>query len=447
MNSQQINKILEVSQGEKYEYDTSKTWIDLFREQEVKDPDKIAVVDKNSSMTYKELNEASDKIAAYLINNGVKVNEFVAVKMGRVKEFVSVVIGIQKAGAAYVPIDLDYPEARAEYMLKNSEAKIIFTDKLAAEVLKTSSQITEHRLSSENLAYMIYTSGSTGKPKGVMIQHKALLNFVHFIRERWHLTEKSRITCHSNFAFDGSIEDLCPVLTAGGTLFIVSEEIRRDIFEMRNFIEKYEITGGSFTTLFAQMLAAGEEPLNVDYICVGGEAMTTIPNVTGSIYNAYGPTEFTVDATYIELGKSLEYNPIPIGRPLYNCAAFIVGKNNELLQVGETGELCLSGPQLALGYWKLSELTAEKFTELKISDSDTRKIYHTGDLARYNKDGQLEFLGRIDFQVKLRGFRVEPGEIESCALKYPAIIQAAAAVKKIFFAYITRQKKLLTNKN
>lgn len=443
MNSQEINKILEVSQGKKYEYDTSKTWIDLFREQAVKNPDKIAVVNKNTTMTYKELDEASDKIAAYLINNGVKVNEFVAVKMGRVKEFMSVVIGIQKAGAAYVPIDLDYPEARAEYILKNSEAKIIFTNEIAAEVLKMPLKIThaEYRLSHENLAYMIYTSGSTGNPKGVMIQHKALLNLVHFIRERWHMNEQSRISCHSSFAFDGSIEDLYPVLTAGGTLFIVPEEIRHDIFEMRNFIEKNKITGGYFTTLFAQILAAGKEPLNVDYISVGGEAMTENLNVSGTVYDTYGPTEFTVDATYFELEKGKEYNPIPIGRPLYNCAAFIVEKNNELLPIGETGELCLSGPQLALGYWKLPELTDEKFTALKISDGDVRKIYHTGDLARYNKDGQLEFLGRIDFQVKLRGFRIELGEIESSALKYPGIIQAAAAVrKKILCLYYTSEK-------
>ena len=427
----ETRKILAISEGERYAYDTSETWVDLFKKQVQLHPQKVAVADEGSSMSYSELDEASDKIATYLLEHGLKKEAFVAICMGRCKEFMAAALGVHKAGGAYVPIDLDYPAARVAYMLEDSEAGIVLTEKLVRQALETCAPLPaeNYGCTPEGLAYMIYTSGSTGKPKGVMIQHKALVNFVHFIRERWHLTEKSRIACHSNFAFDASVEDLYPALTAGGCVYIVPEEARRDIFEMKAFLKQHEINGGCYSTQFGQMLAAGSEPLELDYLCVGGEAMTRQLNVRGSVYNTYGPTEFTVDATYFELEQGKEYTPIPIGRPLYNCAAFVLGENRELLPLGEVGELCLSGPQLAKGYWKRPELTAEKFVEVKIADGDVRRVYRTGDLARYNEEGLLEFFGRMDFQVKLRGFRIELGEVESAALKYPGIIQAAAEVK------------------
>ncbi|MBR6012373.1 MAG: amino acid adenylation domain-containing protein [Selenomonadaceae bacterium] len=438
-----LKKILEVSTGEKFSYDTSKTFLDLFKIQVEKNSDKIAVADENSEMTYKELDELSDKVASWLIDNEVSENEFVAIRMGRVKEFIVAAIGIWKVGAAYLPIDFEYPAGRIAYMLEDSETKITITEKIITEILETSEKISKenYKTSPENLAYMIYTSGSTGKPKGVMIQHKAVLNFIHFIKERWGLTENSRIACHSNFAFDASVENLYPALITGGTVFIVPEDARRDVFEMQKFIEQKKINGGSYTTRFGQMLT-GEKLLDVDYICLGGEVMTSVPNVRGKIFNAYGPTEFTVGATYFELEKDREYNPIPIGRPLYNCSAFIVDKENKLLPLGEIGELCLAGSQLAKGYWKRPELTSEKFNEIQVGEEKI-KVYHTGDLAKYNDDGNLEFCGRMDFQVKLRGFRIELGEIETCAAKFSGIVQVAAEVKQdTLCLYYTAQKNI-----
>ena len=393
----QLKRILSVSEGEKFEYDPSCTWVDLFLKMVKEHPQDIAVEDAEGVLTYRELDDASNRIAGYLLSSGLKPDGFVGVRMSRNKGFPAVILGIHKAGGAYVPIDLDYPQDRVTYMLADSEARIIINDDSAADAVRTGSPLSpaDYRCRPDGLAYMIYTSGSTGRPKGVMIQHKALLNFVHFIRERWHLTADSRIACHSNFAFDASVEDLYPVLTAGGTLVIIPEEIRKDIFEMRAFIQDRHITGGCYSTRFGQILAADQE-LNVSYLCLGGEAMTSVPKVTGSVYNTYGPTEFTVDATYFELEKGKEYNPIPIGRPLFNCAAFILDEKLEPLPLGEVGELCLSGPQLALGYWKRPDLTAEKFTEIRIAEGDVRKIYRTGDLARYNEDGQLELCGRMD---------------------------------------------------
>ena len=446
--SMDIKKILEVSTGEKFEYDTTKTWLDLFKVQTATSPEKMAVADENSALSYRELDELSDKVATWLIENGTEENKFVAIRMGRVKEFVAAVIGIWKIGAAYMPIDLDYPEERISYMLEDSESKITITEKIFAEIEKISSPSKNYKTSPKNLAYMIYTSGTTGKPKGVMIQHKALLNFVHFIKNRWALTENSRISCHSNFAFDASVEDLYPVLMTGGTLFIVPELARHDIFEMQKFIEKNKITGGGYTTRFGQILAA-KTMLGLDYICVGGEAMTQVPNVSGKIFNTYGPTEFTVDATYFELEKGKTYNPIPIGRPLYNCAAFIVDKETKtkLLPLDEIGELCLAGPQIAAGYWKRPELTAEKFNYIKVGNEKV-KVYHTGDLAKYNDEGFLEFYGRIDFQVKIRGYRVELPEIEEIIRHFEGIKDTVVVALdkpsggKYIVAYVVSDKKV-----
>ena len=429
--NEQFTRILAVSEGEKLAYDAAETWLDLFLREVKKHPNQTAVEDESGSFSYRELHEASDRVAGYLMRKGLRENEFVAVKMHREKEFLAVVLGIHKAGGAYVPIDLDYPTERIAYMLDDCEARLVMTDVTAAAALKTEAAFFPegYRCKPDTLAYMIYTSGSTGKPKGVMIQHKALLNFIHFIRSRWHLTADSRIGCHSNFAFDASVEDLFPVLTVGGTLVIVPEEVRKDIFDMQKFLRDRRVTGGCYSTRFGQILAM-DKALNVDYICLGGEAMTGVPNVTGAVYNTYGPTEFTVDATYYEIEKDRDYHPIPIGRPLYNCAAFILDENLELLPLGEIGELCLAGPQLALGYWKRPELTQEKFVDVRIAEGDVRKVYRTGDLARYNAEGQLEFCGRIDSQVKLRGFRIELGEVETAALKFAGIRQAAAEVRK-----------------
>ena len=226
-----LEKILEVSAGEKLAYDTNKTWLHLFKEQAGKTPDSIAVVDENTSISYQALDELSDKVADWLREKGTEENNFVAIRMGRVKEFLAAVIGIWKIGAAYLPIDLDYPAPRVEYMLADSEAKITLTEEIMARIAKRPAPALDYKNTPEHLAYMIYTSGTTGNPKGVMIQHKALLNFVHFIKKHWHLTASSRIACHSNFSFDASVEDLYPVLLTGGTLFIVPEEERHDIPE------------------------------------------------------------------------------------------------------------------------------------------------------------------------------------------------------------------------
>ncbi len=437
VSEEQARQLLALSKGETLEYDTTETWIDLFKRQVAERPDQTAVVAADGSFTYRQLDEASDAVAHYLTEKGIQPDTFVAIRMGRSRLFMAAALGAHKASVAYVPIDLEYPAERVEYMMADSEAALTLDGdtvrSISEEFFDERSGKTERRMNTphssltpESLAYMIYTSGSTGKPKGVMIQHKALLNFVHFIRREWRLTSESRIACHSNFAFDAAVEDLYPVLTVGGTLYIVPEEARMDIGLLRQYLKDNAITGGCYTTQLGQLLGSGE-PLDVDYICLGGEKMTTTPQTTGRVLNTYGPTEFTVDATYFEVEKGRHYDNIPIGRPLYNLTALVLDNEGNLLPKGATGELCMAGPQMAKGYWKRPELTAEKFCEVTIA-GERMKVYRTGDLVRWNANDQLEYLGRIDTQVKLRGFRIELGEIEARAAMFEGIAMVAAEV-------------------
>jgi len=443
LEKKELEEVLTLSKGSELKYDESLTWLDLFKEQVKKDPGHIAVADEFGSFTYEELDRMSDELAAALIEvNGVKPDDFVAVRIDRLKEFFVAVIAIHKAGAAYLPIDLESPAERTAYMMHDSGARLTLTKKKVLQLCRTGKNrsVLPYRCRQDGRAYMIYTSGSTGEPKGVVIPQRALTNFVHAIMHQWGLTENSRIALHANFAFDASVEDIFPPLCAGGSVFIIPERIRKDIFEVRDFITKNQINGGCYSTLFGQLLAM-DEPLDVDYFCLGGEAMTVIPKVRGRIFNSYGPTEFTVDATWHELEKDREYENIPIGRPLSNCAAYIVNDRLELVSRGETGELCLSGPQLALGYHNRPELTKEKFTTIDLLNGERVKIYRTGDLARWNEEGELEYAGRIDTQVKLRGFRVELGEIERCATLFTGMSQAAAEVRKeILCLYYTASR-------
>lgn len=439
------------SQGEKMEYDEKETFPSIFIQQALKTPNNNAVVDENGSYTYAELNALSASLARKLVELGVGQNEshFVSIMLGYQKEFVVAAIGVERAGGAYVPLDYDYPNERLQYMLEDSESNVLITSHAIMDEKNTDGKFKANNIlyiddflqnhvgeegsvfnlsAPEGLAYMIYTSGSTGKPKGVMISHRAKTNFVHFIAKEWHHTENSRICCHSSFSFDASIEDLYPVLTVGGTLYTVPQDARKDMELLHKFIIDNGITGGCYTTQLGIMLLQQYPDLPVDYLVVGGEKMAANPSCKTRLINTYGPTEFTVDATYFDTVPGKEYKNIPIGRPLHNSYAFVVDPYGQLVPKGIAGELCMAGRQVATGYWKREDLTAEKFVKCPFADEI---MYHTGDLVRYNEDGDIEYLGRIDSQVKLRGFRIELGEIEALIANYPGIRMESVQVREI----------------
>jgi amino acid adenylation domain-containing protein len=444
--------LISLSKGAEMDYDQSKTWLDLFEEQVQKAPDALAVADKDGQLTYGELDKWSDELAAWLQNQQVHPDEFVALHMDRTKEFVVAVVGVHKAGAAYLPIDPEYPEDRINFMLSDSEARLVI-DKLTidngqltindkeADVQRSSQRHTlsertfnvqRSKPSPENLAYMIYTSGSTGQPKGVMLHHRGLMNFTMATIDINELTSADRISSHRSFSFDAHIEDIFPTLAVGASVHIMPQEIRKDLDAIYNFLVKHQITGGGYTTSIAKLLLANYD-LQQRFITCGGEALTNVVSDRVQIINVYGPTECTDHIATYKLERGRSYKTIPIGRPFPNGYCFIMDGRGDLMPKGVAGELCYAGPQRGYGYWHLDDLTKEAFTKIQLNNT-TYEIYKTGDLARYNEEGLIECLGRIDNQVKLRGFRIEMGEIESAALSCEGIQLAAAEVKTVFGA-------------
>ncbi|MBO7347139.1 MAG: amino acid adenylation domain-containing protein, partial [Bacteroidaceae bacterium] len=343
-------------------------------------------------------------------------------------------IAIHKAGAAYVPIDLEYPEERQQYMLSDSEAKVVIDSQFIAETDFSQDATSIDLSTADGLAYMIYTSGSTGRPKGVMIRQRGLSSYISSMVDVHGISSEDRISVYFPFAFDGHVMDLYPALTQGGSVHIVPSAIRRDLRAIKNFIMEHGITGGCFIPSIGTLLIENG-PLPLRYMDMGGERMVGLVSKDVQLINCYGPTECTnmISAYLLERGRT--YSNIPIGRPLANCQCFIVDTNNRMVPRGVAGELCIAGIQVGVGYWKRPELTAEKFVPCPFLSSSQDgmpvRMYHTGDLCRWNDEHQLEFLGRTDEQVKLRGYRIELGEIESCANSYKGIRQAVAAVREI----------------
>ena len=452
LSAEESKSVAALCQGKDMDYDASATFPSLFMQQAASRGDATAVADEQGTYTYTQLNLLTGALAQALIDLGVQPNHFVSIMLGYQKEFLVAAIAVEKSGGAYVPLDYDYPNDRLLYMLEDSESQvlitshaiydeknaegeftaknILFIDDFLRDAKPTASDAELNRAEPDNLAYMIYTSGSTGKPKGVMIPHRAKAHFVTFIAREWRHTENSRICCHSSFSFDASIEDLYPVLTVGGTLYVVPQEARKDLALLHQFIEKNHITGGCYTTQLGQMLLQQYPDLPVDYLVVGGEKMTVAPECRCRLINTYGPTEFTVDATYYDVEPGKHYRNIPIGRALHNLSAYVVDTYGHLVPQGVPGELCMAGVQMAAGYWKREDLTQTAFSEISVAGKSV-KVYHTGDLVRYNEAGAIEYLGRIDTQVKLRGFRIELGEIETLIGKYPGILMESVQVREV----------------
>ncbi len=421
-------QLMQLSAGERTDFDRSLTVVDMFLLQTKKNPDATAVSDGNCALTYRELECLSRVLANRLKSDGVGAGSFVGVDTTPCCEFLVAALAIMRAGGAYVPVDPHLPPKRREHIICDAEIKIL----VDAGYVRTCVSSDEPALpidhsTPQGIAYMIYTSGSTGKPKGVAVRHIGLANLVRFCVRRWPLNCNSRIACHSTLAFDASVEDLFPVLTVGGCVVMVPEAVRTDLDALALFMQRQHVTGGCLTTRLGVALADAH-PLDVDYLCLGGERLMSNPTVKGRVYNTYGPTEFTVDATYCELEKGRAYGSIPIGRPLDNCHAFVVDPYGCLLPQGGVGELWLAGPQVAAGYWHDDQLTEKNFTACSFFEGT---VYHTGDLVRWNNDGLLEYVGRVDNMMKIDGMRISLEEIEQRMLSIPQVSSAAVVAEEV----------------
>jgi amino acid adenylation domain-containing protein len=445
ISPEEKSELLELSRGETIDYDSSETIVDLFHRQALLRPDNIAVVDEVSEITYAELDHRSDLLATALRKAGVGTDTFVAIMLPRCKEFLIAVFAVFKAGGAYIPLDNDYPKERLSFMLKDSDAHILITTGTLLKDCQTEQYFPREKqllmddfdfnepshpinfAQPSGLAYMIYTSGTTGMPKGVMIEHQSLRAYLGWHESQVKITHEDHCALHSSFSFDASLDDLMPPLVQGAQLHILSSELRHNMQEMNDYFKKHKIVGLTMSTqLGIEMLNNYQLPLR--YLLLGGSKMSKVPIGNTRVINGYGPTEFTVCSSYYTLEQDEKHDNIPIGRPVPNSISVVVDTEGHLVPQGTVGELCLIGRQMSRGYWKLEELTKERFVDCSFLSG--QKMFRTGDLVRWNEEGLLEYIGRIDNQIKLYGYRIELEEIENKISQCPGVISTAVVVHK-----------------
>ncbi len=425
---------------------------DLFEAQVDLNPDRIAVECGASRMTYRELDEAANRLARHLVTLGVGPESCVAFWLPRSTDVYVALLGILKAGAAYVPLDAEYPVDRVAYILENSQSQIVIaTSEFANRLVgfdgtmislesdaRSISQQPSTRIprsdrgyASTNLCYVIYTSGSTGKPKGVQIEHRNAVHLVQTEATRFAIRSDDRVYQGFSIAFDASVEELWLAWYAGATLVVATAEMVHAGPDLPRILTELGITVLSCVpTLLAMM--EGDLP-TVRLLIVGGEACSRdlVARWCQSgrrMFNTYGPTEATVIATWTECDPA---KSVTIGEPLPGYTAFVMDEQGRPLVPGETGELYLGGAGLARGYMGRDDLTLERFVMISTTpEGPPERLYRTGDLARWTNDGQLEFLGRADGQIKLRGFRVELSEIEAELIRCPGVLAAAVTVRE-----------------
>lgn len=444
LSKDKIDSVIELSYGG-YVEPVQKTIVQKIKSITQSCGFRRAVIDKNGYYTYDQLNTLSNNLANRLIDNGVCFGSYVAIILGHRKDFVVSLIGVLKAGGAYVPLDSNYPYSRIKYCLEKCSintiitSKTLYSSKLSDCLTDKYNLIFVEDLSltacdnidySElsNDAYVIFTSGSTGNPKGVQVSNRALATFTNNIVNLYNLKNSDKILCHSSYGFDASVEDIFPILTVGGELHCVKTEDRIDTEAVANYIIKQGITGGGYSTQFGQSILEQFPTLPLRYLTLGGEKMLNAPLCDYDVYNTYGPTEFTVDATYYKLKKNRQHKNIPIGRPMSGAYALVLDQDGNLLPQGGIGSLYLYGDQIATGYINDLKQTQERFSVCKFLNGVS---YNTGDLVRWNSEGLLEYMGRNDQQVKIRGFRIEIGEIETTIKSFPHIIETIVFVRNL----------------
>jgi len=462
LSAEEREQILRTWNETRTEYPGNTNVARLFEDQAEKNGEGIAVVGDSERLSYRELNERSNQLAHYLQAKGVGPEHVVGLCVDRGVGMVVGLLAILKAGGAYLPLDGSYPQERLNYMLTDSRARLVVTESRYTEVMssvtrelvvmdeewKEIASLSRERVAgeadSENLAYVIYTSGSTGQPKGVMVQHRSLSNLVRAQVEVFGITSVSCVLQFASFSFDASVSEIFSVLLTGATLHVTNPERLRPGMDLITVLRNRKIT---VVTLPPSILAvlADEDLPQLQTLVTAGEACSAeiVTRWAGGrrFINAYGPTETTVCATMsepLQIGQ-----PPTIGKPTANGQIFILDPSQHPVPVGIAGEIYVGGDLLARGYFNRPDLTAERFLPDPFSGEIGGRIYRTGDLARYLADGNIEYIGRIDHQVKLRGFRIEPGEIETVLQQHPGVSKAVVIVRedvvgdKRLVAYIT----------
>jgi amino acid adenylation domain-containing protein len=440
-------------------YPTDRTIHELFEEQVETTPDRIAVIVGDRWLTYRALNDRANQIAHHLRKRGVAPDMLVALCLDRSDDMIASILGVLKAGGAYLPIDPAYPEDRQRFMLENSRVSHLVTKRgLVRDVTDTVGSVVEldtysaaissetrvspaSRTAPENLAYCIYTSGSTGKPKGVLLDHRNVVRLMRNEKFQFDFSSDDVWTMFHSYCFDFSVWEMYGALLYGGTLVIVPESARDPQSFLavlrRHGVTVLNQTPSAFSLLAQHALSGRDQPhLALRYVIFGGEALDpaqltrwrgAYPNV--SLVNMYGITETTVHVTFKELTPdSISSHVSNIGTPIPTTSTYIMDGRQDLLPVGVLGELHVGGEGVARGYLHRPDLTGEKLVPHPAGNG--ARIYRSGDLGRYLAGGEIEYLGRIDHQVKIRGFRIEPGEIESAICGHRSVREAVVVARE-----------------
>lgn len=435
---------------------------ELFEQQVERTPDACALIDDQRAWSYRELDQQANQLAHDLQRRGVGPDKLVVVRLSRRGEWVVSLLAILKAGAAYLPLETDLPSDRLQFTLKDAGVEVVLTEKafcgdlppdlkhvicLDSDTEIFSGEPVEApacEATSQNLAYVIYTSGSTGLPKGVMIEHRALVSYTHAATALYGISSTDRVLQFAAASFDAHVEELFPCLTHGGTLFLRNDEM----LDCSTFLQRCQEWKLTFVTLptgfwHELVLAIADEglavPSTLRVLVIGGEK--AIPERVSDwfqhvgnqvrLMNTYGPTETTVIATAAELSRvDGREKRVPIGRPLGNMRVYVLDRGLQPVPVGVSGELYIGGESLARGYLNRSELTEKCFLPDPFTTNAGARMYKTGDVVSWRTDGRIEFIGRTDHQVKLRGFRIEPGEIEQVLRRHPQLADVAVVVRE-----------------
>lgn len=452
------------------DYPCDESLADLFEEQVRRTPDAVAVVDENGEITYRELDTRANQLANYLRGMGVGPEVLVGICTERSTEMVVDLLATLKAGGAYVPLDPRYPQARLSYMMSDTRVPVILTEERFAGMLSDHSAIVICPSSSDkeaiaqenmqppqklglpdNLAYVIYTSGSTGKPKGVQISQRSLINLLYAMKREPGCTEQDIFLSLTTLSFDIAALELFLPLIVGGRVIVLTHEVVRDSNLLLAHLAESRATMMQATPTFWRLLLDSDWKSSSHRLKVlsGGEALPSdlvhkLLEREACIWNLYGPTEITIWATAYHVTR--EADSTPIGRPIANTQIYILDSHLQPVPAGLPGELYIGGDGLSRGYLGRADLTAEKFIPNPFSGEIGARLYCTGDRARYLPDGNIEFLGRVDQQIKLRGHRIEPAEIEAVMAEHAGVRECAVALhtghgNQRLIGYVVQRKK------
>ncbi len=407
-----------------------------FEAQVARDPDRVALVGEQETLTYGEFNRRANRLAHWLVEQGAGPEQLVAVRIPRSVDLMVAIYAVVKAGAGYLPVDTELPEDRVHSVLERAKPLLVL-DGTLPDVAGYPETDPERALSPDHAAYVIYTSGSTGGPKGVQVAHRSIMNRLKWGLAHFDVGPEDRVLLSTSASFDVSLPELFAPLQVGAAVVIARPDGRRDPAYLAELIQREGVTGADFVPSLLEVFLA--EPSarqcgSLRWIEVAGEAfpveladkaVEVLPGC--EVHNLYGPTEASVEVTGWQHVPGADR--VPIGAPVWNTQVYVLDAALRPVPPGVTGELYLAGTGLARGYLGETGLTANRFVACPFGASGTR-MYRTGDVVRWSQDGQVEYIGRSDFQVKIRGFRIELGEIEQALTGHPGVAQSVVVVRE-----------------